>query len=237
MQLPQEATHVWLMTNSLPIEALDAMFGILDEQERQRARRYHFKRDRDRFVASRAAVREVLAGYLACAPDEVEFEFAGHGKPRVAAKFATSLHFNMSNSGDWTMLALAQGREVGVDIERINRQLADPDIVGHYFSPGEILQLQGLQDNEWLQGFFNCWTRKEAFIKATGEGLSRPLDSFEVSLAGNRPPTLLWVEGCSDPARCWQMTGLPDTPGYASALVVNGMVGELHSFRWSPVWQ
>ena len=88
-------------------------------------------------------------------------------------------------------------------------------------------------EDEWLHGFFNCWTRKEAFIKATGEGLSRPLDSFEVSLASTQPATLISVQGFDEPARRWRMADLAEVSGYASALVVTGQIGELHCFMWS----
>jgi 4'-phosphopantetheinyl transferase len=235
MRITSDDTHVWLLSCRQPRAALDDLFATLDEEERGRANRYRFEYDRDRFIASRGAVRQVLAGYLHCASSEVGFDLAEHGKPRLAERHATSLRFNVSTSHDWAMLAVTLGREVGIDVERIDSKRADTGIASRYFAPGEVRALEAMGEDEWLYGFFNCWTRKEAFVKATGEGLSRPLDSFEVSLASGQPGSLIRVQGRGEPAQGWRMANLAEVPGYASALVVTGPIGELHSLMWSPL--
>jgi len=234
VHIPADATHVWLLDCRQPAVVLDKLFALLDGEERGRAKRYRFDADRNRYIVSRAALREVLAAYLHCAPGEIEFDLAEHGKPRLGERHATPLRFNLSTSGDWAMLAVTLGREVGVDVERINSARADREIVSYYFAPGELQALEAMAEGEWLQGFFNCWTRKEAFIKATGEGLSRPLDSFEVSLATGQSVSLISFEGCTEAAKRWRMAELAAVPGYASALVVAGSIGQIHRFRWTP---
>jgi 4'-phosphopantetheinyl transferase len=228
-----DETHVWLLSCRQPRSMLDEFWQLLDKAERLRANRFHFDRDRDRFIASRAQVRRVLAEYLCCAPAEIAYDLAERGKPRLAEQHASSIRFNQSISGDWAVLALAPGRELGVDIERIDSLRADREMVNGFFAPGEVCALEALQEDQWLPGFFNCWARKEAFIKATGEGLSRPLDSFEVSIAPQQPPSLLSVQGYEDASDHWRMAELAEVPGYASALVVTGEIGRLQCFEWS----
>jgi 4'-phosphopantetheinyl transferase len=234
MHISADSTHVWLLACRQSPEVLDELLSVLDAEERRRADRYRFEADRNRFIASRGALREVLAAYLQCAPRDVLFSLAEHGKPHLAEPCDRSLRFNLSTSGDWAMLAVTLGREVGVDVERINSERADRGIVSYYFAPGEIQALEAMDEADWLQGFFNCWTRKEAFIKATGEGLSRPLDSFEVSLQPGQPASLISFQGCRQAAKRWRMAELAEVPGYASALVVAGSIGQIHSFIWTP---
>lgn len=233
MRITGDETHVWLLPCVQPGAMLDELSRLLDEDERRRAERYRFERDRNRFVAARGAVRRVLAGYLRCAPRDLEFDLGDHGKPRLAKGHATSLRFNVSTSQEWAMLAVTLGREVGVDVEYIDSRRADRAIARRYFAPREVRALEALQNGEWLRGFFTCWTRKEAFVKATGEGLSRPLDTFEVSVEVRRPEPLLWFRDDNPAADCWRMTDLADLPGYASALVVAGSIGALRTFAWS----
>jgi 4'-phosphopantetheinyl transferase len=234
IQLEADDVHVWLLPCAQPREILRRLYAILDSDERRRADRYRFDRHRDRFIASRGAVRQLLAEYVGCSPEAIEFEFGERGKPRLAGYHASAISFNMSISRDWALLGLNLEREIGIDIERIDSERADRDIVSHYFAPGEIVELETLQDRDWLQGFFNCWTRKEAFIKATGEGLYRALDSFEVSLAPGESVSLLRVENCAVSAGAWQMRDLAKVPGYAGALVVEGSIGRVHTFTWVP---
>jgi len=235
MSITTDDTHVWLLPCRQARTVMDELFVTLDEEERQRANRYRFEYDRDRFIASRGAVRQVLAGYLHCTPSEVGFDLTKRGKPRLAERHATMLRFNVSTSHDWAMLAVTLGREVGIDVERIDSKRADLGIASHYFAPGEVHALEGMAEDERLHGFFNCWTRKEAFVKATGEGLSRPLDSFEVSLAPGQPASLIRIQGRENAVQRWRMADLAEVPGYASSLVVAGSIGQLRSFMWSPL--
>jgi 4'-phosphopantetheinyl transferase len=232
MSISEDETHVWLLPCRQSGARLDSLWRELDEAERSRANRFHFEKDRSRFVASRAMVRRVLSCYLRCPAAEVSYDIAEGGKPRLADRHASSIRFNQSISGDWALLALTPDRELGVDIEQIDGRRADRDIVNGFFAPGEVRALEALPEHEWMFGFFNCWARKEAFIKSTGEGLSRPLDSFEVSIATGQAPSVLSVAGYADADKRWQMADLAEVPGYASALVVTGPVGRLQCFTW-----
>lgn len=224
-------THAWLLPCVQSTGTLAALSALLDGDERRRAERYHFARDRQRFIAARGALRLVLAGYLGCEPQDVAFVLGGHGKPRIADRHGTPLCFNLSTSQDWALLAVTPGREVGVDVEYIDGRRADREIARRWFAPGEVQALEALEGAAWLRGFFTCWTRKEAFVKATGEGLSRPLDSFEVSVAPGGPSPLLRVLEDGPSGTAWRMTDLPEVPGYATALVVGGPIDTLNGFR------
>lgn len=187
---------------------------VLDAAEEERARRLLRPHDRLRFAAARTFLRLVLGLYLDEPPHRIRFTTNPFGKPRLAAP-ASTLSFNMSHAGDIVLLALARGRELGVDVEE-ERPIEALDIARVLFSPAEHAALVALPEEERRGAFFHCWTRKEAFVKALGLGLSFPLDSFEVAVfeaAGERilrtyPPHL----------GCWTVTSCPIDPGYAAAV-------------------
>jgi 4'-phosphopantetheinyl transferase len=177
---------------------------LLSEDERARARRFRFPLHRERFVAARSALRRILAAYLDLDPAGLRFQYSPHGKPRLEQEW---LRFNLAHSEDLALCAVAHGREVGVDIERI-RPRPDEGIPERFFSPSEAAQLRGLPP----PAFYRYWTAKEAWLKARGEGLSVALDSFDVS-ALNDPR---W--------RCaWLLLGA----AYAGALVVESPLHRL----------
>jgi 4'-phosphopantetheinyl transferase len=136
----------------------------------------------------------------------------------------------MSRSSGLALYALAVGREVGVDLERVTA--ADEQVAEAMFAPGEVAALRGLPPSIRSDAFFACWTRKEAFIKARGEGLSFPLNGFEVSLAPDRPAALLAVHDDPAAAGRWSIHSLPAPDGYAAALVVEGCGGRLSCWTW-----
>jgi 4'-phosphopantetheinyl transferase len=225
-------THVWLLSCALTHSVRTALWRTLDDGERDRAGRFYFDVDRERFVARSGALRQLLSGYVGVSPQCLKFSLGPHGKPRLLTSSAEDIEFNSSSSGEWAMVAVSRGREVGVDIERIDAARSDPDMASHFFAPGELRRLDRLDGDRWTQGFFNCWARKEAFLKSTGEGLSRPLDSFEVSLEPGEPAHLVSADGDSGASMHWHMTELEPIEGYAHALVVAGEVGALRGLRW-----
>lgn len=186
----------------------------LSPDERERADRFHFERDRGAFRAGRAWLRSVLAGYLGIAPAAIAFGYGPHGKPHLAD--FPDLRFNLAHSGGWAALAVATGREVGIDIEAI-RAIAER-VERLVFTPAEIAQLDRLPAAQRRTGFYNAWTRKEAYLKALGSGLAVPLQSFEVSLATDEPACLLAVAGAPDEAAQWQLAALDIGPGLAGTL-------------------
>ena len=162
-------------------EAADASAALLSCDERERAGRFAQDRARRRFTVARARLRQELGARLGVAPEAIELEYAPGGKPRLHPQFASDLRFNVSHHEDVAAFAFANGREVGIDIEGV-RTLADGDaIAALVFSPREQQAYLALDAEQKPLAFFNCWTRKEAFVKALGEGLRYPLDRFDVS--------------------------------------------------------
>jgi 4'-phosphopantetheinyl transferase len=208
----------------------------LNEEERERAARFRFATDRKRFIVAHGALRVLLARYIDLRPRDVCFEVGAFGKPRLASGInPVGLCFNISHSGDWAIVAAAKRREVGVDLERIDPKRADGAIVARFFAADERSALGLLSGDAWREGFFRCWTRKEAYLKAVGDGLHRPLESFSVSLSPREPAKLKRLQ---DSPSCeisrWEMLDVDGPRGYAAALVVDGAVGTLYRRQWSP---
>jgi 4'-phosphopantetheinyl transferase len=205
-------------------EPLSALAGLLSTAERQRASRFVFDRDRQRFIVSRARLRQLLAARLGVPPESVEFTYGAHGKPAIALGPADpDLRFNVSHCHDLAVYAFSYGLDVGVDVEAV-RALPDADrIAARFFSPREKDAYRALDSRDTPLGFFNCWTRKEAFIKALGDGLRHPLDSFDVSLAPDEPAAILRV-GVTPGDECgWRMESFAPAPGFVAAVVTERM--------------
>jgi 4'-phosphopantetheinyl transferase len=192
---------------------LEALHAILSPEERERAARFHFPEHQKHFIGCRGILREILGGFLEIPPAELRFTYNAYGKPGVSD---SALRFNVSHSGGWAMFAVTQAREVGIDIERINERTAIELIPARFFSAWETAQLCALPVEQQTQAFFRCWTRKEAYIKARGLGLSLPLDSFDVSLAPGEPAALLRGAGN------YSVRELPAPEGFAAAVVAEG---------------
>lgn len=217
-----EDVGVWRIGLDADEGTLADLAGCLDAAEQARAAAFHFARDRRRFIVSHAATRHILARYLDVTAAAVRFTHGARGKPRLAPPFHTSgLHFNLSHAGELALLAVAQGRPVGVDVEHI-RPLPDAlSLAETFFAPAETAQLRPLLGTPLGERlFFTCWTRKEAFIKATGDGLSRPLASFVVTFLPGDPPALLNA-ATRRPIEGWTLIPLDPGPDYVAALVVS----------------
>jgi 4'-phosphopantetheinyl transferase len=191
---------------------LAQLIQFLSVEERARAERFRFPEHRHRYLVCRGTLREILSRYLDLAPAALHFDHNAYGKPSVAG---AGLHFNVSHSGDWAMLAVSAEREVGIDIERIDPSFVQEQIPERFFSPREVAQLRSLPPSEQPGAFFRCWTRKEAYIKARGLGLALALDSFDVSLLPDDPPAL-------SRAGDWSIRNLDAPEGYAAAIVAEG---------------
>jgi 4'-phosphopantetheinyl transferase len=215
--------EVWRIPLDLPAHELAAFEATLDAGERARAARFHFERDRRRWVAARGAMRVLLGRCADLPPERVAFRVGTHGKPALADAAARGdLRFNLSHAGGLALCALARGAEVGVDVEVVRAAFATDEIARRFFAPAEVAILAALHVEERVEAFFACWTRKEAYLKARGMGLALGLDRFEVSLAPGQPAVLLATRDEPAEAARWALESLSPGPGYAGALAVEG---------------
>ena len=200
-------------------EAVRALAAWLCDAERQRAGRFHFDRDRRRFVVARARLRQLLAARLGVRPEWVTLAYGKNGKPALAQRFAdTDWRFNVAHCDDVAVYAFSPGREIGIDIEAIRAVREADDIAARFFSRRENQAYLALAPGDKPLGFFNCWTRKEAFVKALGDGLSMPPDRFDVSLAPGEPAQILRVEGTPGEDSGWRLDSFSPLPGFVAAL-------------------
>jgi 4'-phosphopantetheinyl transferase len=223
--LPHEDEgHVWLASLDRTEGELRVLALTLSPDEKTRAERFHFPRDRDHFVAGRGLLRILLAGYTGQAPGDLHFTTNRYGKPQLAAPAEAPhpLRFNVSHSRDVALYAVARGREVGVDVEWMGRDLDFEGLAARFFSPRESAALGALPPDARRGAFFACWTRKEAYVKARGQGLSLGLDTFDVSLALGGPPEP--VRSTAEPGaeERWSVYGFTPAADYAAALAVEG---------------
>ena len=199
-----------------------AAFELLSEDERARARRFVFDVHRYRFVACRALLRTLLAERIGGSPLDVRFEYGPAGKPALAGAAADGLHFNVSHSDRQALVALSAGRAIGVDLQQM-RRVSDMDrLAATVFSAAERDALALVPADARLQGFYNGWTRKEAYLKARGEGLGR-LRAIEVSLTPGEPARLLGVDGEPSEVARWSLEALSLLPDFAAAMCVEAV--------------
>jgi 4'-phosphopantetheinyl transferase len=217
----EDEVQVWSASKQLIADAPEYMMSLLSEDEIQRAQRFHFAKDRNQFIASRGLLRRVLGWYVGTDPRKIRFDYSKNGKPELDLGFSTSaLRFNVTHSCDVILLAFARGRGVGIDVEKIRYDVSIDEIAERFFSISERLSLRALPPAQRYEAFFRCWTCKEAFVKALGDGLSTPLDGFDVSLAPGEPSRLLQTKPDSTEAERWIMKSLTVEGGYSAALVV-----------------
>ena len=201
---------------------------LLSPSERGRADRFRFRRDRGRFIVARAALRRLLGLHLGKSPVHVEIQAGRLGKPELAGSSAASdLRFNLAHSDGLALYAFARGREVGVDVEAIRAVPEARAVARHFFSPLEMSRLTDLSPVAFEEAFLNGWTRKEAFLKARGDGLLFPLHRFHVSMAPGEPARLLGVEGEPAAAREWSIADVTAAPGFVAAVAAQGPIERL----------
>lgn len=220
--------HVWRTELLQPDDVLDNFWSTLEADETDRANRFHFDKHRRAFVVGRGFLRDVLSRYLHAKPESLRFSYGAYGKPSLAGEYKnTRLRFNMSHSHNLALLAITADNQIGVDVEYMRADFASADIAQRFFSRAEVECFNALARADRVASFFRCWTRKEAFIKATGKGLSQSLDGFDVTLAPGVAAELLRVEQ-EDPAR-WFLSDIDVGDEYAAALAVEGRVSKIQS--------
>ena len=226
----QREVHVWFVELAASAASVEDCISTLSDDERERASRFRFEHLTTAFTLSRGILRVLLGRYLAIEPAHVRFAYGTRGKPRLAFP-ESPLEFNLAHSGRFAAYAFAVGCELGVDIEEV-RPISDQEsIVRRFFSPEECEEWLELDSSQRDEAFFRCWTRKEAYIKALGDGLSMPLDSFRVSLRPEVPASLIHADGDPAAASDWSLWSLTPADGYAGSLAVPGRA---HSVRILP---
>jgi 4'-phosphopantetheinyl transferase len=208
--LADDEIHLWRFALGAGEPELRAMSALLHADERARAARFRFERDRRRFVVARARLRQILGAYLGRPPDALTFDYGPRGKPSLPG-----IDFNLAHSHELALLAVMRGGGLGVDVEEVRLDVPVEDVARYYFSAAERSALRGLADERQKRAFFDCWTRKEAYLKAIGEGLWLPLDSFTVSVDG--PAALIEVRDRPDEAARWWLESVDAGDGYAAA--------------------
>jgi 4'-phosphopantetheinyl transferase len=214
--------QVWWAADDVPAGRLRVLHALLSADERDRAARLSPAAGR-RFVVARGLLRLLLARYLDDEPGGLRFGYGARGKPALAAPArGAALGFSVSRAPGLLAYAVARGRAVGIDVERVRPLPAYERLAARFFAPAERAALGALPEPQRREAFFRCWTRKEAYVKARGDGLSLALDSFEVSLAPGEPARLRrGAGGPSDGAR-WSLADLDLRPGYAAAVAADG---------------
>lgn len=221
--LQPDEVDVWRLTLDRPSERF---LELLQPDEVTRANRFHFGRDRKHFVVARGFLRVLLGEYLKTDPKQLQFAYGAWGKPSLNGEFRVSaLRFNVSHSHGIALYAVTNGREIGVDVEYVRSDFASDDIARRFFSPFEVGVLCELPEDDRVAAFFRCWTRKEAYIKATGRGMSQPLDGFDVTLGSGKDVTLLRTDDGSHER--WKLIDVPVGHGYAAALAVENPVSKI----------
>lgn len=233
--LAENDVHVWRGSLERPLPEIAYLQSCLTPDEQERANRFHFDKDRHHFIAGRGMLRHILSRYLNIAPAQFRFTYNQYNKPSLAAPFAAhNLYFNLSHSGELALYALAHQPEIGIDIERLRTNFAYEEVAERFFAPPEVAVLRQTPTELKAQTFFNCWTRKEAYIKAHGMGLSLPLDSFVVTLQPGQPVQLLLTRDDPAEAAHWTLQALMPGPGYAAALAMRRVNFRLTCWQWPP---
>ena len=229
-----DEVHVWRATLNLPPSQVQYLRRILAPDEGARADRLHSERDRVRFVAARAILRTILGRYLGVEPSQVLLGYGPQGKPRLAGQYEPAgLCFNVTHSHTLALYAIVRERPVGIDVERIRTDLGFEEMADRFFSPTEVAALRALPADEQVDAFFRCWTRKEAYLKARGDGLTVPAHQFSVPLQPCLPfaPLRVGVAGYAEGE--WYIRALDLGAGYAAAMVVQGAAQRLQRWQWA----
>jgi 4'-phosphopantetheinyl transferase len=237
LEWPRDEVHVWRSRVDWSPEGLAGLKRILSPDERARVDRFLFEKDQRSHLVSRGWLRVLLARYLDMPGDQFGFDYGVHGKPCLRGRGTRSPHqaplqFNVSHSGELVLIALTAGRALGVDVERIRPDTKTVELAERYFSAHERAALAGVGPDLQHDAFFNAWSRKEAYIKAQGTGLSLSLDSFDVTLAPGDVAQLIATRPDPAEARRWSMRAFDVAAGYKAAIVVEGSGWTIRFWDW-----
>jgi 4'-phosphopantetheinyl transferase len=235
LQLASGEVHAWCATLDVPPETSARLYATLTLDERERSARFRSERDRQRFIVARGVLRDLLGHYLQTRPGQIRFVYNAFGKPDLSPAFGSRLKFNLSHSAGLVLIAIAADSNVGVDLEYVEAQSDYAEVARSFFSAAEVNQLIALSSDLHAEAFFKCWTKKEAYLKACGEGLARPLDGLSVPLTADgddSPIDLCVASNDAVSAKRWSLYTLQPAPGYIGALAIEGGGWRLSQWHW-----
>ncbi len=227
--LSTKQIHLWCCDLDKNEVRLDEYISLISADEIVRAKKFKFKKDRNCYIISRGILRELLGAYLDENAAKLKFEYTSYGKPYLPNK---NLNFNISHSGDMVVCAFVVGLQIGVDIEKIKQDFDVLELAQKFFSKREIEVLEKQPKEDLARAFYRCWTRKEAFIKAEGSGLSFPLNKFAVSLEDDNQAILLETDWDASEKSHWSLFSFVPEDNYIGALSVRNKLATVKYFNW-----
>lgn len=234
LRLIDGEVHVWRAALEVPPGGIEPLQSVLVDEEMERARRFYFAKDRQHWIVARALLRVLLGRYLQSDPRGLRFTTNAYGKPSLASPLeGKRLRFNLSHSGGLVLYAFAYEKELGIDMEQMRTGIDYQELATHFFSAYECAALDALPPALQEEAFFLCWSRKEAYIKARGLGLSLPLSQFDVSLVPGEAAMLLGSREEPGATEHWSLHALFPGQGYAGTLVTEGADWQLRCWQWS----
>ncbi|MGX2041493.1 4'-phosphopantetheinyl transferase family protein [Methylocaldum sp. MU1018] len=232
-RLQPDEVHVWCVPLSSNIGNAETLGALLSRDECEKAGRFVFERDKIRYVAARGILRRLLGGYLNIDPAEIRFSYGASGKPELTGRLTERLRFNLSHAGDWAVYAISGDREVGIDIEPLRTDIPWQQLAPLVFSSNEQAEFAEIPMHEKAAAFLRGWTRKEAYLKGRGEGLSLSLDAFDVPLRSLEDRDSVCIRNASGRSSGWRLYPLELIHGFASALAVEGAQVRITVCHWS----
>ena len=233
--LASQDVHIWRAFFDVWQAEIPSLTSVLSTDEKERASRFYFEKDRSSSIISRSLLRILLGRYCSLDPKNIEFKYNDYGKPIfVQDNQHVPLYFNLAHSHNTVIYAFTLINSVGIDVEYMRTNIEYEQLAQHYFSPFEIAQLQAVPDTQQCKAFYAGWTRKEAYIKARGKGLSIALDLFDVTLQPDMPARLVACREEPQAVPRWSLCALPAEDQYASALALDGQYEQLHYFQMHP---
>ncbi len=215
--------HVWATTLAASPAVLAQFAATLSPDETERANRFKFEKHRNRFIAGRGALRAILAPYFNVDASGLSFNYLENGKPALTEKFASAgIHFNLAHTGELALVAVTRVGPVGVDVESVRLIKNVDELVARFFSPRESESFQTVSAAQKPAAFFNLWTRKEAMLKATGEGITRSLSLVEVSFLPGEAARVVAISGDAQAGERWCLREVWPAKGFAGAVAVEG---------------
>lgn len=231
LKISSDEVHIWSASVDVTPSRIETLSHVLSPDEVKRANRYYFERDTNRYIIARGVLRHILSRYCNRHPGELKFVYNEYGKPALAGH--DMLRFNVSHSGEQVLYGISWGREIGVDIERVRPFKTARQIVDKYFSDYERKEFYCVPDQLKDEAFFACWTRKEAYIKAQGMGLSLPLNQFSISFLPNEPARLIETRHDKREKKRWSLKEIIVNAGYMAAAVIEGHGYLFKNLKWA----